>query len=64
MEVACLVNVSVKLDGKVKIVEREINKFINAYRDVATMVIMIWRQDHVFAIDIGLVTIVHKLFVV
>lgn len=64
MEVAYLVNVSVKQDGKVKIVVREINKFINAYQDVRIMDITIWRLARVFAIDIGRVTIVHKLFAV
>lgn len=63
MEVAYRVNVSAKLVGKVKIVEREISKFINVYRDVQITVITTSKRALAFAIVIGLDTIVHKPFV-
>lgn len=64
MEVAFLVNVSVKLDGKEKIVEQETSKFINACPAALIMDTTISKLLHASAIVTGLVTIARKLFAV
>lgn len=64
MEVAFLVSASVRLAGKAKIVELEINKFINVCPVVRIMDITIWKLALAFATVIGPDMIAHKLFVV
>lgn len=62
MEVAYRVNVSAKLDGKEKIVEREISKFINVCRDVQITATTTSKLALAFAIVIGLDMIARKPF--
>jgi hypothetical protein len=63
MEAAFLANAFARPDGKVMIVQREINKSTNAFRVAPTTVIMISKQHRAFAIVIGLAEIVHRQFV-